>query len=140
MASIQTTEAFIDRLNYLLDEKNLEFILLGNIQSDLERRFSWYRQSSGGNYHISVLQILQSEKTIRVRSLVEQDFHMKEIQNIFTSIDDSEKTDADAHLSELITFQIDSFRFHSAVDQNDTSIIFYVAGAVSRTLLKKNKC
>ena len=82
VASIQTTEAFIDLSNYLLDEKNLEFILLGNIQSDyLERRFSWYRQSSGGNYHISVLQILQSEKTIRVRSLVEQSFHMKEIQN-----------------------------------------------------------
>ena len=72
VASIQTTEAFIDLSNYLLDEKNLEFIILGNIQSDyLERRFSWYRQSSGGNYHISVLQILQSEKTIRVRSLVE---------------------------------------------------------------------
>ena len=66
---------------------------------------------------------------------------MKEIQNIFTSIDDSENTDADAHyLSELITFQIDSFQFHSAVDQNDPSIIFYVAGAISRTLLKKNKC
>ena len=34
VASIQTTEAFIDLSNYLLDEKNLEFILLGNIQSD----------------------------------------------------------------------------------------------------------
>ena len=80
-----------------------------------------------------MLQILQSEKTVRVRSLVEHGFHMKEIQNIFASIDDPEKTDADAHyLSELITFQIDSFQFHSADDQNGTSIIFYVAGAISQ--------
>ena len=34
VALIQTTEAFIDLSNYLLDEKNLEFILLGDIQSD----------------------------------------------------------------------------------------------------------
>ena len=34
VASIQTTEAFIDPSNYLLDEKNLEFIRLGNTQSD----------------------------------------------------------------------------------------------------------
>ena len=34
VASIQTTEAFIDLSNYLRDGNNLEFILLGNIQSD----------------------------------------------------------------------------------------------------------
>ena len=61
-ASIQTPEAFVDLTNYLLDEMNLEFILLGNIQSDyLDRRFSWSRQTLGGNYHTYVLQILQSE-------------------------------------------------------------------------------
>ena len=90
-----------------------------------------------------MLQILQSENIIRVRSLVEQGFDMAEVQNIFTSMDDSDKTDADArYLSELITFQIDSFQFHPAVDQNNTPIIFYVAGAISRTLLKENnaKC
>ena len=84
-----------------------------------------------------MLQILQSEKIIRVRSLIEQGFDMAEVQNIFTSMDDSDKTDADTrYLSELITFQIDSFQFHPAVDQNNTSIIFYVAGAILRTLLK----
>ena len=66
---------------------------------------------------------------------------MTEVQNIFTSMDDSDKTDADVrYLSELITFQIDSVQFHPAVDQNNTSIIFYVAGAISRPILKKNKC
>ena len=59
-----------------------------------------------------------------VRSLVEQGFDMTGVQNIFSSMDDSEKTDADArYLSELITFQIDSFQFHSAVDKNDTSTL-----------------
>ena len=57
---------------------------------------------------------------------------MTEVQNIFTSMDDSEKTDPDArYLSKLITFQIDSFLFHPAVYPNDISIIFYVAGAIS---------
>ena len=82
-AAKQTSAAFIHLSNYLLDEKALDFVLLGHIQSDyLEERFSWYRQLSGANYHVSVLQVLQAEKTIRIRSLVESGFDMIEIKNI----------------------------------------------------------
>ena len=65
-AALQTTKVLIHLQSYLLDDKCFDFLLLGNVQSDsLEGRFSWYRQSSGANYHVSVLQVLQSEKVIR---------------------------------------------------------------------------
>nr|XP_040582804.1 uncharacterized protein LOC121131427 [Lepeophtheirus salmonis] len=40
-------------------------------QSDpIERRFGWYRELSEGIYYISVRQILEAEKNIRILSLV----------------------------------------------------------------------
>ena len=86
-ASIQTSEALVHLSDYLINEKGLDYVLFGKVSSDnLEGRFSWYRQSSGANYHISVLQIIQSEKTIRTRSLIEQGFDMSEIKNIFENV------------------------------------------------------
>ena len=85
-AAKQTSEVFVHLSNYLLDEKPLDYVLPGHIVSDpLERRFSWFRQSSGANYHVSVLQILQAEMTIRIRSLIESGFKMEEMKNIFQS-------------------------------------------------------
>ena len=72
---LTSNKALPDLINYLLNTKNLEYIILGNIQSDyLEKRFSWYRQLGGANYFVSVLQLLQAEKSIRLRSLVSMNF------------------------------------------------------------------
>ena len=68
----------------MLDAKKLDCILLGSIQSDyLECRFGWYRQLCGANYFNSVLQFLQAEKKIRLRSLVKLGFNMSSIKDIF---------------------------------------------------------
>lgn len=41
----------------------MEYVLPGKFQSDeIEKRFSMYRQMSGGNYNVSVAQIIDSEK------------------------------------------------------------------------------
>ena len=80
-AAIQTTKVLTDLSTYLLDVKGLDYVLLGHISSDyIEGRFSWYCQSSGANYNISVLQILQSEKTIRIQSLIESGFQMSDLR------------------------------------------------------------
>ena len=132
----------IDLPNYLLDEKNLDFILLGFLQSDaLEGRFGWYRQSSGANYHISVLQVVQSEKVIRTRSLIDQGFNMSEVKEIFSSTTTGEtiKSEAD-FLTDNLNIQMENIQFHKEIQQEDQSIIYYVAGAIVRIVLKKTKC
>ena len=38
------------------------------------------------NYHVSLLQVLQSEQVIRTRSLINQSFKMSEVTEIFSSV------------------------------------------------------
>ena len=58
-----TTANLVHVTNYLLDKKNIEYVLFGAIQSDyLEGRFGGYRPVCGGNYFSSVLRFLQAEK------------------------------------------------------------------------------
>ena len=79
-AIIQTTKGIPHLVDYLLDIKELDYVLLGFIQSDYrEQRFGWYRQLCGVSYFNSVLQLLQPEKSIRIRSLLD----MNSIKKIF---------------------------------------------------------
>ena len=58
-----STLAIIELVEYLLTKENIEFVLLGLIQSDyLQCRFGWFRQLNDGNYYAKVLQFLQAEK------------------------------------------------------------------------------
>ena len=84
--AIRTCKAIIVLVRDLFDQyPELDFILLGNICSDyLEGRFGWYRQLCGGNYYNSVIQFLQAEKTIRLRSLIDMGYDMKNRVNCLT--------------------------------------------------------
>ena len=139
-AAILTTQMLIDLCNYLLDVKGLDYILLGHTPSDyLESRFGWYRQSSGANYYISVLQILQSEKSIRIKFLIESGFQMSDLKNIFAATDNSTMsdslTDELTALSQLIPEY--SLSESLVVVPEDQAIIYYVAGAIVRSILNK---
>ena len=71
MTIIQTCKGLIGVSIYLLEEKGFDYVLLGMISSDpIERRFGWYRQLSGANYYFSVRQFLESEKKIRIQTLI----------------------------------------------------------------------
>ena len=117
--------------------KGLDYVLLGHISSDcIEGRFSWYRQSSGANYNISVLQILQSEKTIRIQSLIDSGFQMSDLKGIFATTEGSDNhTEEVTSLLELIP----DFHFSESLDvpSEDQAIIYYVAGAIVRSVITK---
>jgi len=52
-----------------LSELGLHYVLLGKFQTDsLEARFGQYRQLSGGKYNISLRQVYESEKKLRLLS------------------------------------------------------------------------
>ena len=111
-----------------------------NIQQDaLEYRFGWYRQLGGGNYHNSVLQFLQAEKTVRIRSLGQMGFKLSEFKEIFDEVvteqDESELVFEVDHMIDAMS----NFRLEEDLnlDPEDNSIICYVDGSISRSLLKK---
>ena len=81
--AIRTAGAFPQLINYLFDEIFLEYILTGHVSSDFNGgRFGCYRQLLGANYYNSVLQFLQIEKTIRIRSLVKMGFNLSNLRDI----------------------------------------------------------
>lgn len=92
LAIEQTTGAFPKLVKYLLDQKGLEYVLLGKLQSDpIERRFGQYRQMAGGNFYVSVRQVCESEKNLRVRYLVKYSgFNMDELKEIFQNCTEPE--------------------------------------------------
>ena len=61
----------MDVCKYLLEERELSYVLLGKFQTDnLEFRFSQYRQMGRCNFHISVQQILEGEKKLKLLSML----------------------------------------------------------------------
>jgi len=61
----------IDFIKYSLNQLKVDYVLPGKLQTDnLENRFSRYRQLSGSNYHISYIQIIESEKKLRTKSIL----------------------------------------------------------------------
>ena len=77
--SAQTSSALIRTLrcqamlvDELLEEEYL-FVLMGRLQSDpIERRFSQYRQMSGGRFLVSLRDVYNSERILSCRSLIKE--------------------------------------------------------------------
>jgi len=66
-----TIFTFIELIKHLFEELNVHYVLTGKFQTDyLEFRFSQYRQLSGANYHVSVQEIKESEKKLKIISLL----------------------------------------------------------------------
>ena len=139
-ALIQTVTATQELCTYLLDNVDgIEYVLLGFLQQDyLEGRFGWYRQLSGGNYYCSVLQFLQAEKTIRLRSLVKSGYNMKEIANMFASAENGRNTLLKGQATQFADLFSD-FTFCKP-SSDDAPITYYVAGYVTRGMVKKSSC
>ena len=56
---------------HLIESQRMDCVLLGKFGSDpLEKRFGWFRQLSGANFYISVKQLLEAEKKIRILGLI----------------------------------------------------------------------
>ena len=66
---------------------------------------------------------------------------MSEVKKIFSSVSNSAKTEPDADLlPERLNFQLENIQFHIEIQRGDQSIIYCVASAISRAILKRAKC
>ena len=66
-----TVKTFVDLIDYLLSSLSFVYVLTGKFLTDcLEARFGKYRQLPGPNYNISVQEIKESEKKLKITSLL----------------------------------------------------------------------
>ena len=66
-----TMHALLEIANYCIDELGSEYVLLGKFQTDsLEARFGQYRQLAGGKYGMSLRQVYECEKKLRLLSVL----------------------------------------------------------------------
>jgi len=139
----QLCEAAVGLARFLLVEKEYRYVLLGQFQSDpLEERFGWYRTLGGSNYFVSVKQVLEAEKSIRVKSLVKfSGMSLTEIKEIFSSGSCEQQletinSEADKLLnicgSKQLNFQCD--------EVTDANILYYISGYISHSLRKSASC
>ena len=135
-----TCLSLADCAAYLLDKLGFSYVLLGHLQSDaIESRFGWLRQLSGANYFISMKQVLDSDKKIRALSL------LKFSSLSVTDIDDAIQPDRAAVMDSAADTVADSVAEALTTNQhwpssNDASIIYYVSGAIARSVVRCNKC
>jgi len=140
-----TLRGLIHLSKYLFETSDLEFILLGKVNSDpIERRFGTYRQLSGANFFVSLKQFFEGEKKLRLRSLIRFDrLSVSDLKKLGESQQQSsqEQTEMDAislsaFLQEPNSEEISDFSSLHKLE----SVIFYCSGYVSRSLLRRNKC
>ncbi|KAH7985005.1 hypothetical protein HPB49_026654 [Dermacentor silvarum] len=67
-----TTDTLVKVTKYCLEEMHFDYELLGKFQTDcLEERFGKYRQLAGAQYHISIRQVYESERKLRLQNILE---------------------------------------------------------------------
>ena len=132
-ALIRTLRGQSMLLKDLLNE-NYDFVLVGRLQSDpLERRFSQYRQMSGGRFLVSLREVQNSERILACRSLIMEDidFWNEDLAPAKPVVDASLVQYIDSHETEML---------ENSLDEHSQEVSTLVAGYVSMKLGKRSKC
>ena len=122
----------------LLSSHTLDYVILGKFQTDnLESRFGQYRQLSGCNYLVSVAEVMQSEKKLRIKGLLK--LHASSgIVNIKTFLDKFSDVKKDARdLSFIAMFPMCDI---GSQRQEDLSALLMVTDYVAKKTMLRMKC
>lgn len=123
---------------YLLNDLGFQYVLTGKFQSDcIESRFGFYRQLSGANYYLSVKQVIDNEKKVRVMSLLKySQFSTTDFQEfVSVSSDDIELSNDDwEFFQEFIS--VDSIE---DLNDSDLNVLYYVSGYICRSVIRTLK-
>lgn len=142
LACTHTTRTLPLLAMHLIEHHGFQYVLLGKFMSDpIEARFGWYRQMNGGNFFMSLRQLLDAEKKIRVLSQLEQ--------RLLLAVDEDERLslpttdvvsprlcDVTWLRQELTSARVDLDSLHDC----DTNVIFYVAGYIGRSVSRQMRC
>ena len=119
LANEVTFAGMANLATYLMEYKGMSKVLLGKFSSDpIEKRFGQFRQLSGANFFISVRQLLDAEKRIRILSLI------RDGKLGFTGAD---KLDGDTVAKNAVDFELEPVN-ELHISEVDQAKLYYVAG------------
>ena len=133
-ALVLTLRAQSGLFKELLSE-GYDFVMTSRLQSDpIERRFSQYRQMSGGRFLVSLREVTNSERIIRCRSLVKADinFWKEDLGS------DKPSLDVSALLALLSEHEIEIAE--STLDSSSEEVSTTIAGYIAKKLAKRSNC
>ena len=140
-----TSLALADLATYLIDKANFNYVLLGRFVSDcLESRFGWYRQSCGGNYYISMRQLVESERKIKCISLLKfSELSIEGVDETFSSYgivaSQTKPFNCEvATVAQAIADDLMESLYSPSMD--DANVVYYVSGYIAYSILKLTTC
>ena len=108
----------------------------------IEGRFGWYRQSSGGNFYMSVRQLMLAEKKNRMLSLLQRKMLMEASK--FSPASDCVQSPSKNDFNDgewlhefFIQRQIGDVNEMALVDG---SVAYYASGYIGRSICRRRKC
>ena len=132
-AFICTNQAIADLTTDLFND-GYQYVHTGRIQTDpLERRFSQYRQMSGGRSLVSLNEIHRSETIIKLKTYLEKNI---ELTTITSAITDEESIELQDFVQEITGEDFN----HITISQDAIEVITFLSGYISRSLLKSTDC
>lgn len=132
-AAVLTTQSFIQFCLYSFETLETQFVLSGKLSTDgLEGRFRLYRSLNGCNYHVSINQILEAEKKIRLNNIVKSCENIKDVVP-GSSYDASKHTSTIEEFFDQITCVLD-------LDDVNLGERIYVAGVVAHKICSTLIC
>ena len=129
-----TCYGFQEVADYCLSELGLNYMLLGKSQTDsLDTCFGQYHQLSGGKYNISLQQIYESEKKLRLLSTLK----LKDKETTLANFDWNDFVCIPNYSSEQLVLPCDDDFLKV---EEYLPVITYIAGYVCFAINKKLKC
>jgi len=112
--------------------------MLGHAQSDpIEKEFGRYRQMSGACFYVSVRQILNSAKSIRLHALSRfSKISVSEFKKIFEETNVEKSLALTAEANEFVKeLNCDEIKLEVA-NHEDNNLVFFISGYIAHSLLK----
>jgi hypothetical protein len=126
---------------YLIDDLQFQYILLFKFQTDaLEDRFGKYRQMSGGNYHISVMQVLESVRKLKMLSLLKLKSSNKGEFSLKEFLDSCEQESSEDENELVEKFEDALIAEDEAISQDEAEVLVYIAGYIAHRTNMTLKC
>jgi hypothetical protein len=137
-----TVVTLVELIVYLFNDLHLSFILLGKFQTDsLEYRFCLYRRLSGTNYHVSVQELKESEKKLKIVSMLHVISASRGNISLRDLLADNEKNEADGEKTDITSF-VDALSLCDdvAISDAEAAALVFVAGYVGFKVQRKISC
>ena len=144
-----TCQALPHIVNHLTNNCGFSYVLTSFLQNDpLEHHFGLYRQMSGANYHISYCQVLESERRLKLSSILKlyqtsaEQISVRDFIRKFSNCPDNElvsSTVSSEAIEELLN-QLPELETIMYDSQTLQALVFMAGYTVHKFYMRSKKC